>query len=376
MKKSTNPKSAKDNSPQKGDIGQLDAAEIFLSIQEKDATLETWEKYQSHMDLTPSNEKAQDALNTFWRDAESLSADLMPSAKELSDDIYNGGIPIEDFLARTATNTEKREEKPFKHFVSFLVALIHTPLRQPAFAGAATALLVAISVIFWSIDSKITYSTGISEHQRFVLEDGSSILLGARSEIHVEFTDNLRQISLIDGEGFFEVAKNPARPFIVETGTIAVQAVGTAFNILSTPDTITISVTEGIVEVKPSETNGLDNAATEHIPQTTLVVGHELSVAIDSKTFTRRTKLPEKMVSWQQKTLFFSGEPLRNIVHRIDRYTPESIVLQDSNVGGLLFSGSVSRDNIDGWLKSLPLVFPVTVKKDSGKIIIASTETQ
>src|SRR5690606_18082388 len=65
-----------------------------------------------------------------------------------------------------------------------------------------------------------------------VLPDGSKVTLNSNSSISYTegFTESTREIKL-KGEAFFQVTKDPARPFIVHTGNIATTALGTSFNI-------------------------------------------------------------------------------------------------------------------------------------------------
>lgn len=81
------------------------------------------------------------------------------------------------------------------------------------------------------------------------LPDGSVVELKPGAEIAVNYEAAARHVRLVKGEAFFRVAKDPARPFLVETNGIEVRAVGTAFSVQVQPGAIEVFVKEGAVDV-------------------------------------------------------------------------------------------------------------------------------
>jgi ferric-dicitrate binding protein FerR (iron transport regulator) len=74
--------------------------------------------------------------------------------------------------------------------------------------------------------------TGAEERKQVRLKDGTAIWLepGSRLNYPEKFTDSVREITFT-GEAFFDVAKNPDRPFIIHTGTIHTRVLGTSFTV-------------------------------------------------------------------------------------------------------------------------------------------------
>ncbi|MGN5953052.1 FecR family protein [Sphingobacterium lactis] len=83
-----------------------------------------------------------------------------------------------------------------------------------------------------------------------VLSDGSKVWLNSESELEylASFSTKERRVKL-KGEGYFEVAKDANRPFIVETDLMEVRAVGTAFSVKSYTEEPKVILTEGKIEV-------------------------------------------------------------------------------------------------------------------------------
>src|SRR6185312_8533669 len=89
----------------------------------------------------------------------------------------------------------------------------------------------------------------ISQPERKTLVDGSVVELRDTAEIAVDYAGPLRRVTLRRGEALFQVAKNPARPFVVKAGGLEVRAVGTAFSVQIDGAAVDVLVTEGRVSV-------------------------------------------------------------------------------------------------------------------------------
>lgn len=96
--------------------------------------------------------------------------------------------------------------------------------------------------------------TGVSEVRKFILPDSSVIHLNANSTIRVpeRFAQGDRTVYLEEGEVFFDVAKDNARPFIIQSPALAVRVLGTSFNIKAYRKLkdVTIAVRSGKVQVQ------------------------------------------------------------------------------------------------------------------------------
>ena len=99
------------------------------------------------------------------------------------------------------------------------------------------------------------YQTGAGERKQMFLPDGSVVYLNSDTKLgvaKVAFNKEKREIWLEEGEAFFEVAKNPKKPFIVHTHNLQTTVKGTSFNIKAYKelDESSVSVRDGRVEVR------------------------------------------------------------------------------------------------------------------------------
>ena len=126
-------------------------------------------------------------------------------------------------------------------------------IRKSWIAGAAA--FAAVSLVFYlSFDGLPTllrsdFSTGTGETKSLTLADGSHVELDARSAIALRFDTGQRRVILVAGEGWFEVARDSARPFIVEAAGGTATALGTAFGVELNNAGARVSVAEHQVKV-------------------------------------------------------------------------------------------------------------------------------
>src|SRR6185369_15486893 len=136
------------------------------------------------------------------------------------------------------------------------------------------------------------------------LTDGSRVELNARTSIQVEIGAKERRVRLADGEAFFTVAKDPSRPFIVETPAGSVRVTGTVFNVRSESATqLEVIVAEGSVQVRPGQEGAAPYALTAR---------DRLScVGADVKTAKLSATELENALAWREGRIVFVGTPVR-----------------------------------------------------------------
>jgi transmembrane sensor len=211
---------------------------------------------------------------------------------------------------------------------------------------------------------EIISPTGVNSSR--TLPDGSLLELGGGTHVTVSIGPRQRLVQLHEGEMFVTVREDPDRPFSVDTGKLEVIATGTAFNVLRTDERTTVTVAEGSVD---ADFTGEDAAA----PMQRLQSGQQL---IYLRATHRVEVLPSDPVAasaWRSGTLHFQNQPLSEVIATVNRYAARRIVIEDPQVGALIFNGTARTDLIAGWLQGLAVALPVTVNELSdGRHLIAA----
>ena len=167
---------------------------------------------------------------------------------------------------------------------------------------------------------------------KLVLPDGTKVWLNNESSIIYpgSFTGDSREV-IVSGETYFEVAKDPFKPFIVKTANRRVQAIGTAFNINTFDQTVTL--TEGVIEVSDG-TKQFRMAPQEQLMAdgTVKIVDTSPVIAWTNNQFrfkdARLDQIMPILERWYDCRVIFDDKPADHFNATIDRSVPVSRVLE------------------------------------------------
>jgi transmembrane sensor len=240
------------------------------------------------------------------------------------------------------------------------------------FALATAALVVAAIYLGWpprrsSLADQVVVSSA-QPLQTTQLPDGSSMELGAKTVVAVNYTERQRSLELNGGEAYFSVAPNKARPFIVAAGHVRVRAVGTAFNVRRAGDRVVVTVTKGKVDVY--ESDGGDAREPEHPVR--IDAGGQLVWNGERKNPVVESVDPAVALAWREGRLEYASEPLEAVIADLNRYSRVSVVIEDESVKRLHFTGTVLTHSTEEWLRALPGNFPVQLREKDGKFVLAA----
>lgn len=252
--------------------------------------------------------------------------------------------------------------------------------RVPLLLAASVAALAAGVVAWFSYSGGVEENirTAVGENRTLALSDGSQVTLGGGTILNTSFTDRTRRMTLLRGEAFFTVAKDKARPFVVEAGDATITAVGTEFNVRRAPDRTVIAVVEGRVRVStvslPSPMTWVRAASPQHAPLR-LDAGQQAIVDQDGVQSTSRLADPSTATAWQSGQFAFREEPLRNVLEDVNRYSVKPIVIDDASgnadIGDILISGTVLSDSVPGWIASLEGAFDLQAREEAQRIVLS-----
>jgi len=169
------------------------------------------------------------------------------------------------------------------------------------------------------------------------------------------------------------VAKDPVRPFKVRAGDATVIAIGTAFDVLRDSDRAIVSVTEGRVLVVPAADFIPVSVMREFKPNLRTVrldAGQQTTAGTAGIAEPSKVEDPSAATSWQTGRLAFHLQPLRYVLEDVNRYAHKPIVLESESMGALVITGTVERENIGGWVRSLERAFDLRATEEADQIIL------
>jgi transmembrane sensor len=198
------------------------------------------------------------------------------------------------------------------------------------------------------------YTSGIGEIRRITLTDGSTTLLNTDTEISVHLTPKRRDVHLLRGEAFFEVAHDKARPFVVHANDTLVRAIGTTFAVKLESTQVDVTVTEGVVEVANRTLNSPTDPTASPASHTDVmrVAANEQVVVTDSRSQEVRRIAPteaDRQLAWREGMVSFDGEPLQTAVNEINRHNQRKIVIDDPALATRPVVGIFRATDLDGF---------------------------
>lgn len=331
-----------------------EAAEWFIVIHgQAELEAETLQAWLRWMEADEAHRTAFEAVSAAWHHTSPSTMVAMPTAQELADDEYDGDQSVEQWLA---------SKQPTPQASRALSPRSWEGLRRGAIAAAAVMAWVVVAWFFYRETPQApawgVFETQVGEHRELMLADRSRVSLGAKSRLVVNFNRGHRELRLEAGEAFFEVAKDPARPFVVHAMGGSITALGTAFDVRAARDHVTVMVAEGVVSVQNSVLRSGDIQQVNVSPRQQVtfdIRGQEPLLVRDAPNL-------EERLRWREGWLIYRNEPLGSVIADVSRYTVRRMEVSDHDAATLRFSGAVYRDSVDEWLLALPEAFPVTIE--------------
>lgn len=247
-------------------------------------------------------------------------------------------------------------------------------------------LAVAAAALYVRGVAPEIYATALGEQRSVLLEDGSMISLNTSTRIEVAFTDETRQVRLVQGEALFDIEKDVARPFLVETGSAMIRVTGTKFNVYEQSEGTAVTVLRGEVEVRPRTAAPAVSAANEPVESARsppvevakLTAGRRALVKSGSAEIETTTVTSlEPVTAWTERRLVFDSTPLSDIVQQFNRYNHKRLVLDDPSLASLELSGVFGSNDPEVLVLFLQRVANVEVvtSSDGSEIRIHAANT-
>jgi transmembrane sensor len=208
------------------------------------------------------------------------------------------------------------------------------------------------------------------------MPDGSKITLNTDSEVRLDLENPAeRRVELQKGEAFFEVAKDPNRPFVVSVGRKRVIAVGTAFSVLRDGDDVRVAITEGRVRIEDAAERATERGGTDD-GISTLAAG-SIARATNAGVLIQEKPIPEieNDLSWRTGYLIFRDTALADAVAEFNRYNTRKIVIEDPAVAATRVSGKFRSTQFEAFVRLLEAGFPIRAHAVDDHIVLTDSRS-
>ncbi|QHT65696.1 DUF4974 domain-containing protein [Rhodocytophaga rosea] len=215
----------------------------------------------------------------------------------------------------------------------------------------------------------VSVETSPGTRKTIHLADGSTIMLNGGSKVSYQphFSASKREIRL-KGEAFFEVAKDSLRPFIVQTGTLSTQALGTSFNISyrEKENAISVALATGIVKID----KGTQQASSQiaRLKPGQQLIYNKVNHGYKVKDFDAR-----EVLSWREGILYFKQANLAQVVSKLENWYGLTVELTGKIPGRdkeWHYTGSYQNQSLDNVLEGIAFVKKFSYEKNGNTVKI------
>jgi transmembrane sensor len=244
--------------------------------------------------------------------------------------------------------------------------------------AAALLLIPVLTFLFYTISEKKSESVKYTANllvdsleiiapagSRTVvqLSDGSEVHLnyGSKLKYPQNFTGDTRGV-ILSGEGYFNIAHNPEKPFIVKTGKLNVKALGTKFNVLAYPDEEIIATTlvEGKVILEQKSASGKIKTIGAMEP------GQHINYHFNNDVVSSTKGSVEKYIAWKDGKLVFENESIAEVTDRLSRMFNVEFEIAD-NVKDYSYTVTFVDEPLFQILDLMTIATPISYKALSRK---------
>jgi len=278
-------------------------------------------------------------------------------------------IRLQNIHSATQLSSQSEDKSEGKRSFDKFISTINSRERRVKLRSflkyAAVIVAVISSTIFGTLylndifedETFNTLYVPAGQRAQITLEDGTEVWLNAQSTLKYpsKFLKKIRKVE-VEGEAFFDVAKDSKRPFIVNAHHVNLEVLGTQFNIYSYSESKCAETTlvEGSLKVidKLNENNSVILKPNEQVSY----INGKLSVSPISNA---------DYFLWREGIYSFDNERLIDIMQKLELYYDITIKVKDPEIFNVTYTGKFrQRDGIDEILRILQIIQPFKIEKD------------
>lgn len=213
--------------------------------------------------------------------------------------------------------------------------------------------------------------------QNITLPDGSTVVLkpGSNLVYDKDFNKSKRTLRL-HGEAFFEVVKNPSKPFIVHAGEVVTEVVGTSFSIKNAEDSknVEVDVISGKVSVYAEKKSRIETNPTSEHPEVILTPNQRVKyLNAENRLIKSIVEKPKFIISKEEvQKLTFVDAPISQIFGAIEKAYGLEVIYDEVAMQDCTMTTSLDEENLHGKLAIICKLLGATYKIVDAHIVIHS----
>ncbi|MDX9881336.1 MAG: DUF4974 domain-containing protein [Prolixibacteraceae bacterium] len=246
-------------------------------------------------------------------------------------------------------------------------------IRYVPYAAAVLVIgIILVGIQYYTINPRVKndadiyyqYQSSAGIPKDVVLPDGSKITLFPGSSLNVPGNyekATIRNVKL-EGEAFFEIARNEKQPFVLDMGGVGLEVLGTTFNVSNYPDAASIEVV-----LQSGKVNLFHGNWVSHNEKVLLEPNQLARHVRGEDGFTIEKANAEQYISWIDGVLTFRDNPMEDVFRKLEHWYGVSIEVLDPSINKFIYTATIKHENLEQILKLIEYTSPVKCELVRGK---------
>ncbi|MEM6526436.1 MAG: FecR domain-containing protein [Bacteroidota bacterium] len=232
---------------------------------------------------------------------------------------------------------------------------------------AAVVTLIVMAYLAWPVLSDLSPAematvTALADTSTVILSDGSKVVLNKNSRLVYpsQFDGKTRRVTL-EGEAFFDVVKDPSRPFLITSGEATTEVVGTSFSVnAGIKNKVRVTVVTGKVLLYSESKQG-EKLSIAPGEQGLMKNGLQLSKTVNEDI---------NFLAWKTGILTFQNIAVTKVIDDLNKHYGQSLKIGSSALKTCTLTATFKQQSFEDVLAELQLVLPIQVQNDGESIIL------
>lgn len=270
----------------------------------------------------------------------------------------------------------------------------HRPLvkRKPIsrWAMVAAVSVAAVALMFGGFHlirpqpQVQQFSTRHREQRSLQLPDHTFVQLDTDSSIVVSFDTHRRRVTILHGQAYFGVAKDPARPFSVLAGNALIRDIGTTFSVDRQSADVTVTVASGRIQVWKAQTqpsllgwlegSGMSLSQQGRRPLTELEAGQQVQIASTGEVASNGAVDVQRALAWTRGQIAFDNQSIATVAAQFNRYNATQIRVDDPRISTIPISGVFDAHDVSTFITFLDSMPGVRIETHGQQTLVVASQ--
>lgn len=243
-------------------------------------------------------------------------------------------------------------------------AFLRIPVAAALVVSIGLGALAYLRGADWHAPVMQSFATGVGGHKILKLADGTKIELTTSTSVRLAIGVK-REIWLDRGEAYFQVAHDPAHPFVLNVRGQRIVDIGTKFLVRRDNGQVNVMVADGEIRI---ESNA---AKPQHMPVLVKVneaaIADTASVAVVKKS---RGEM-EAALAWRDGSLVFDDTPLRDVAEEFNRYSTTKLTIADERTASITVGGTFPTSGVESFVRVAEHILKLHAKRRGNTVILS-----